>query len=110
MMQTSVWLLSLLLGVQVAVWGLAELACYYAANHALQTTRVQGGTADAGRTDAITVIGWLDGSLLTGVQVQADRGAATATVTVSGTAATVVPFLALPVGVTATGPVETLNP
>lgn len=107
---TAVMLAALLVGVQMAAWGLAELACRYAANHALQTTRVQGGTAGAGHTDASTVLAAIDGNLVTNPSVQTSRGTATATVTVKGTAVTVIPFLHLPVSATVTGPVETLNP
>jgi hypothetical protein len=107
---TAVMLFALLVGVQAAVWGLAELACRYAANHALQTTRVQGGTADAGQSDAATVLAQVNGNLVTGPSVSATRGPATATVTVKGSALRVIPFVTLPVGTTVTGPVETLGP
>ena len=49
---TTLMLVALLIGVQAAVWGLAELACRYAASHALQATRVDGGSEQAGETDA----------------------------------------------------------
>ncbi len=104
----AVMLAALLVGVQAAAWGLAELACRYAANHALQTTRVQGGTAGAGVSDAGTVLDAVDGNLVTGARIQAIRGPDTATVTVSGTAIVVIPFLHLPVAATVTAPVENL--
>ena len=107
---TAVMLAALLGGVQAAAWGLAELACRYAANHALQVTRVQGGSADAGRADAATVLAQVNGNLVTQPQFSASRGPATATVTVKGNALRVIPFLSLPVGATVTGPVETLGP
>jgi len=107
---TAVMLFALLLGVQAAAWGLAELACRYAANHALQTTRVQGGTTAAGQTDATTVLASIDGNLVRNPRIQTSRGPATATVTINGTAVTVIPFVSLPVAATVTAPVETLNP
>jgi hypothetical protein len=107
---TAVMLAALLVGVQMAAWGLAELACRYAANHALQTTRVQGGSAGAGQTDATNVLAAINGNLVSDPSVQTSRGPATATVTVRGTAVTVIPFLHLPVAATISGPVETPNP
>jgi hypothetical protein len=106
----AVMLAALLIGVQAAAWGLAELACRYAANHAVQTTRVQGGSAGAGQTDAGTVLTAIDGNLIANPSIQTSRGPATATVTVSGTAVQVIPFLRLPVRATVTAPVETLDP
>jgi hypothetical protein len=107
---TVVMLAALLIGVQAAVWGLAELACRYAANHALQTTRVEGGTAAAGQSDAATVLTQVNGNLVTQPAIAASRSPATATVTVEGNALRVIPFLTLPVGTTVSGPVETLGP
>jgi hypothetical protein len=106
---TAVLLAALLIGVQATVWGLAEMACRHAANHALQLTRVEGGSAALGKADAATVLGQVGATLVTDPNVQASRGAASASVTVTGTALRVVPFLAFPVGTTLTGPVETLN-
>ncbi len=106
----AVMLAALLVGVQAAAWGLAELSCRYAANHAAQTTRVLGGSAAAGQTDASTVLTAIDGNLVTDAHIQTSRGPATATVTVSGTAVQVIPFLHLPVRATVTAPVEKLTP
>ena len=106
----AVMLAALLLGVQAAAWGLAELSCRYAAYHAAQTSRVLGGTADAGQTDAGTVLTAIDGNLVTDPHISTSRGPTTATVTVSGTAVQVIPFLHLPVQATVTAPTENLNP
>ncbi|BCB74487.1 hypothetical protein Pflav_008970 [Phytohabitans flavus] len=103
-------LAAMLVGVQAAAWGLAELATRYAANHALQATRVEGGTAAAGQSDAATVLAQLNTNLVTQPTVSVTRGPATATVTVKGTAIKVIPFLRIPVGTTVNGPVETLDP
>lgn len=107
---TAVMLAALLVGVQAAAWGLGELACRYAANHALQATRVQGGTATAGQVDAATVLGDIHGNLVIQPEISATRSATTATVTVNGRAVQVIPFLTLPVGTTVSGPVEVLDP
>jgi hypothetical protein len=106
---TAVMLAALLIGVQAAAWGLGELACRYAANHALQATRVQGGTAAAGQADAATVLADIHGNLVVGPEFAATRSAATTTVTVKGKAVQVIPFLTLPVGSTVSGPVEALT-
>jgi hypothetical protein len=105
---TAVMLAALLVGVQAAVWGLGELACRYAADHALQVTRVQGGSAAGGQTDAATVLADIHGNLVHQPEFSADRGPATATVTVKGKAVQVIPFLTLPVGTTVSAPVEAL--
>lgn len=105
---TAVMLAALLVGVQAAAWGLGELACRYTANHALQTTRVLHGSADAGRADAATVLTAIHGNLVVSPEFAATRSAATATVTVKGKAVQVIPFLTLPVGTTVSGPVEVL--
>ncbi|GAA0915808.1 TadE family protein [Virgisporangium aurantiacum] len=106
---TAVMLAALLVGVQAAAWGLGELACRYAANHALQVTRVEGGTVAAGKADAATVVGQVGGGMVTEPEVTATRGAAAASVTVTGHALQVLPFLKLPVGATVSGPVESLG-
>jgi hypothetical protein len=105
---TAIMLFALLVGVQACVWGLAELACRYAASHALQTTRVEGGTIAAGEADADTVLDHVNANLVTGAETTASRDATTATVTVRGTALRIIPFLNLPVGTTLSAPVENL--
>lgn len=100
----------LLLGVQFAVWGLAQLAVQHTANHALQTTRIHEGTAGMGRADARTVLNQVGATLVTGPVIDVARTADTATVAVRGTAPTVVPFLRLRVSTTVTAPVERFRP
>jgi hypothetical protein len=104
----AVKLLAWLVVVQAAVWGLAVLACMYAANHAVQVTRIDGGSPAAGQSDATAVLDLL-GPMVTNRQATASRNATTATVTVSGTALRVVPFVTLPVHASATGPVERIG-
>src|SRR4051812_8184086 len=67
------FLLCLTCAVQGAVWCLAELAAHHAANQAVQTTRVHGGTATAGHDQAVTVLIAIDGHLLTDPTVTVTR-------------------------------------
>src|SRR5213078_3382792 len=58
-------ILMLLVGmlVQIGLWACGDFAARNAANHALQTTRVVGGTEAAGRDDAAALLrqngGWI---------------------------------------------------
>jgi hypothetical protein len=112
--EMAVWapvsLVGVLLIVQLTAWALAQLAGSYAANHALQATRVQGGTAAAGQADAATILVQIDGNLIGRQQITATRTAGQATVRIRGSVIRIVPFLTLPVSVEASGPVEALTP
>ncbi|MGI5214855.1 TadE/TadG family type IV pilus assembly protein [Plantactinospora sp. CA-290183] len=103
-------MLFILLGVQFAMWGVAQLAVQHAANHALQTTRVSGGTSAAGHTDANTVLEQVAGNLVNDRQVMVTRTPDTATVQISGTALQVVPFLSFGVDAAVSAPVERFRP
>ncbi|MFV2021712.1 TadE/TadG family type IV pilus assembly protein [Micromonospora sp. LOL_023] len=103
-------MLLVLLGVQFATWGLAQLAVQHAAHHALQTTRVQGGTVAAGQADADAVLTQIAGTLVSDRQIQVTRTADTATVRISAAAPQVVPFLTLGVSTTVAAPVERFRP
>lgn len=100
----------ILLGVQFAMWGLAQLAVQHTANHALQTTRVQAGTVAAGRADAAAVLGQVGPRLVDDPQIDVTRTADNATVAVAGYAPQVVPFLHLRVSTSVTAPVERFRP
>jgi hypothetical protein len=100
----------ILLGVQLAMWGLAQLAVQYSANHALQTTRVFGGTATAGHADAEQVLAQAGTALLHEHRIDVSRTADTATVTISAKAPRVVPFLHLSVSTRVSAPVERFRP
>jgi Flp pilus assembly protein TadG len=112
--ETVLWFSGLMLAiacaVQATLWGLAYLAASYAANHAVQTTRVYQATASAGHTDATTVLNQIDAKLITGTQVSVNRDANTATVTITGIAIRVLPFISIPVTVTVSAPVEATGP
>ncbi|MEU7171485.1 MULTISPECIES: TadE/TadG family type IV pilus assembly protein [Micromonospora] len=102
--------LLVLIGVQLALWALAQLGIQHAANHALQTTRVSGGTAAAGHADANAVLEQVAGRIVTDPRVSVGRTADTATVAVSGRAPAVLPWLRLPVSTQVNAPVERFRP
>jgi hypothetical protein len=103
-------MLLVMLGVQFAVWGVAQLAVQHAANHALQTTRVQDGTIAAGQADANAVLTQVAGTLVSDRQVGVTRTVDTATVQISGRAPQVIPWLSLGVSTTVTAPTERFRP
>lgn len=100
-------LLLLLLGVvQFALWEHATHIAQAAAGQGLAAARVQGGSAAAGQQQVLQVLGQLGTGVLTTPAVAGGR----ATVTVTGRAEAVLPFLHLPVTATATGPLEPALP
>ncbi|GGM29004.1 hypothetical protein GCM10011608_12140 [Micromonospora sonchi] len=103
-------MLLVLLGVQFATWGVAQLALQHAANHALQTTRIEGGTTAAGRADADIVLTQVAGSLVSDRRIAVTRTADAATVQITATAPQIVPFLSLSVSTTVSAPVERFRP
>ncbi|WP_309231937.1 TadE/TadG family type IV pilus assembly protein [Micromonospora tarensis] len=102
--------LLVLIGVQLALWALAQLGVQHAANHALQTTRVSGGTATAGHADATAVLNQVAGRVVTEPRVAVQRNPESATVAVSGRAPAVVPWLRLAVSTRVSAPVERFRP
>jgi hypothetical protein len=107
---TPVLLLLILLVVQFAEWQHAAHVAQAAASEGLAAARVQGGTAVAGQGEANDVLGQLTTGVLVNPSVHVSRGANTTTVTVTGEAQAVIPFLHLPVHATASGPVERFRP
>jgi Flp pilus assembly protein TadG len=103
-------MLLVLVGVQLAVWALAQLGVQHAANHALQTTRIQGGTAAAGQADATTILAQVAGGIVNDPRVSATRTVDTATVSIRATVPPVVPFLHLRVSTTVSAPTERFRP
>jgi Flp pilus assembly protein TadG len=94
--------LILLTLTQVFSWGMGYLAAQAAADHALQTTRVVGGTEQAGTTDATALLDQLGGKFIAGPGVRVTRGEETTTVRVWGSAH----GLPLPIEVTVQAPTE----
>lgn len=107
---TPLLLLMLLAIVQFALWSHATHIAQAAASQGLAAARAQGGTAAAGSASAQQVLDQLARGPLTGSIVNADRTATSASVRISGTAASVVPFLSLPVHAETAGPVERFVP
>lgn len=103
-------LLMLLLIVQFAVWSHASHIAQAAASQGLSALRSQDGTEQVGSARAQQLLDQLARGPLTGTSVTSSRGPETASVRISGTATSVVPFLSLPVAAEATGPVERFVP
>jgi hypothetical protein len=108
---TTLMLLTLLVGVQVVMWGMAALGAHYTANHAAQTTRVYNATVAAGQADADAILTSAVGNALDNPQVTVTRTATTVTVTVTvtGNAVSVIPGIHPPVTVTVHAPVERIS-
>jgi Flp pilus assembly protein TadG len=107
---TPLLLLMLLAIIQFALWSHATHIAQAAASQGLAAARAQDGTAAAGSVSAQQMLDQLDSGPLTGASVNADRSATAASVRISGTATSVIPFLHLPVHAEAVGPVERFVP
>ena len=107
---TPLLLLMLLAIVQFALWSHATHIAQAAASQGLAAARTQHGTAAAGSAGAQQMLDQLAGGPLTGASVSIDRTATSASVRISGTATSVIPFLSLPVRAEAAGPVERFMP
>ncbi len=95
-------ILILVVLTQVFFWGMGYLAAHAAADHAAQTTRVVGGTAAAGQTDAEELLADLGGDFVGDPTVTVTRSATTTSVTFAGTAQ----GLPIPIVVTVQLPTE----
>ncbi len=94
-----------LLAGHAFTWGTARMAAQKAAGHAVQSTRVVGGTETAGRDDANALLDELHAGDFTDRHVSVERTATQTTVTVTGTVPTLI-GLDLPVTVTRVAPTE----
>jgi Flp pilus assembly protein TadG len=101
-----VLLMLLLAIVQFALWSHATHIAQAAAAQGLSAARAHDGTAHAGAAKAQQLLDRLAQNVLTDTSVNAERTVESASVRISGTATTVVPFLRLPVRAEAAGPVE----
>ncbi|MER7877695.1 TadE family protein [Streptomyces solisilvae] len=95
---------------QVTVWAHATHMAQATASHALSATRVEGGTAQSGRSDAQQILDQLGHGPLRGTHINVTRDTESASVRVEGTATSIVPFLHLPVHAEAAGPLEKFHP
>jgi Flp pilus assembly protein TadG len=107
---TPLLLLMLLAIIQFALWSHATHIAQAAASQGLAAARAQDGTAAEGSASAQQMLDQLDSGPLTDARVNADRSATVASVQISGTATSVVPFLHLRVHAEAVGPVERFVP
>ena len=103
---TPVLLFLVMLVVQFGLWYHAEHVVQAAAQEGVRSARIEGSTADAGRTRAIEFLRVSGPTIIQDPAVTASRDADTATVEVRGHAVTVVPGFSLPVSAKATSPVE----
>lgn len=88
--------------IQATLCGLGSLAIAQAAEHAVQATRVVGGTVEAGRGDAAALLRQLGGGLVADPTIQISRGPLTTTVTIHAHAR----GIPIPLTARATGPTE----
>lgn len=107
---TPLLMLLLTAGVQFVLWGWAQLAAQHAATHAVQATRVAGGTPAAGQADAAAVLDRIAPTALQDRRVSARRGPDGADVLVEGHAIRLLPLIPLPVRAHAHAPVEAFRP
>lgn len=107
---TPMLLILLLLVIQFVLYLHASHIAQAAASQALSATRVQGGSVNAGASEAQRVLTQLGNGPLQGTSVNVQRGMTQASVTVTGTAVSVLPFVTLTVDAEAVGPVEKFTP
>jgi Flp pilus assembly protein TadG len=93
--------------VQWAVVWHARSVAEAAAQEGLRTTQAYSSTATAGRADTLTYLSAVAGKSLPDPQVSVTRGATAATVQVTATVASVIPFGHFHITASASGPVET---
>jgi hypothetical protein len=99
-------LLAVMVALQAAAWGLADLSARHAAQHGVQTARLHGATAADGHNQATALLAEINPRGLTNVQITVDRNPATTTITISGAAIRVIPIIAIPVHAQAHAPTE----
>ena len=107
---TPLILVMLLVIVQFALWSHATHIAQAAASHGLAAARAHHGSSTAGAARARHLLDQLAHGPLTAARVSVERTATTATVRITGTATSAVPFLTLPVHAEAAGPVERFAP
>lgn len=95
-----------LIVVQVALVFMAHNAAAAAAQNGISLAREYGSSLDAGRQATVDYLKETAGGLIVAPQVTADRAGDLVTVTVTGKAMSVVPFLNLGIEASQSGPVE----
>ncbi|MBW4717368.1 TadE/TadG family type IV pilus assembly protein [Saccharothrix obliqua] len=107
---TPLLMLMLLTTVQFTLWSHATHIAQAAASHGLAAARAQNGTSAAGTAGARHILDQLAAGPLRDTTVSTDRGMTSASVRITGTATSLVPFLSLHVHAEAAGPVERFVP
>jgi Flp pilus assembly protein TadG len=107
---TPVLLLLILLIAQFALYMHATHIVQAAASEALSAARVSGGSTSAGNTEGQRILAQLGSGPLQGTSVNVQRGSTQASVTITGTATSVIPFMTFTVHAEAVGPVEKFSP
>lgn len=96
--------------IQFGIWYHANDIAQAAAQQAVRAASAYNGTQAEGTKEAGQVLTENANGLIIHTQVACSRGPAEATVTVTGDALQVIPFIPLPVKATATAPVEAFLP
>lgn len=96
--------------VQFGIWYHANDIAQAAAQQAVRSASAYGGTQADGTREAGQVLTENANGLIIHTRVACSRNPNTATVTVTGSALQVIPFIPLPVKATATAPVEAFLP
>jgi len=101
--------------IQIGLWSIGDDAARNAANHALQTTRVIGGTEAAGRDDAATLLQQNGGWFVDTPTITVTRTPTVTTVTIRGHARAIIPASLIPgvqpvITITVQAPTERLTP
>jgi len=107
---TPVLLLLILLIAQFALYLHATHIAQAAASEALSAARVSGGSTSAGNNEGQRILAQLGSGPLQGTSVNVQRGSTQASVTITGTATSVIPFMTFTVHAEAVGPVEKFTP
>lgn len=102
---------TIILGLgQAAEYQTAQQRAQAAASHGLAATRMYDGTTHDGHAAANRALDQLGRGPLRDAQVSVYRDSTRASVTITGTVRSVVPFLHLPVRADAAGPTEAWRP
>jgi Flp pilus assembly protein TadG len=96
--------------IQFGIWYHANDIAQAAAQQSVRSASSYGGTQADGTREAGRVLSENANGLIVHTQVACNRTPETATVTVTGDALQVIPFIPLPVKATATAPVEAFLP
>ncbi|GAB3474246.1 MULTISPECIES: TadE/TadG family type IV pilus assembly protein [Amycolatopsis] len=107
---TPVLLLLILLIAQFALYMHATHIAQAAASEALSAARVFGGSAAAGSAEGQRILTQLGSGPLQESSVNVQRGGTQASVTITGTTTSVIPFMTFTVHAEAVGPVEKFVP